>query len=259
MKTIIKLTNDKKNPLVSIITITYNSERTIKETFESVLSQAYTNIEYIIVDGNSSDNTISIINSYKAKFVDRNITFKFLSEDDDGIADAWNKGLKLATGDIISMLNSDDWFDKNSINNAVNCLDIDNAELTYGICKRVNEKGKVVQVMSREFNPKRIYLNFGFSFTSCFMTKKVYEIIGDYDCTYKIAIDTDFLLRSFRKQIPFKKCNNIVYMRLGGVSTKYKRMALYEHQKALKANGFNIYLIFLFGLIKKTMLALKKN
>ena len=247
----------KQKPLVSIITITYNSESSIEDTIGSLLNQTYSNIEYIIVDGNSSDKTVSIINSYTEKIKERNIMLKFLSENDEGIADAWNKGLKLATGDIIGMLNSDDWFDDNSIESAVNCLDIKKAQLSYGICYRVNDKKEVIEIMNREFNPNLLYLNFGFSYTTCFVTKKMYNTIGLYNLNYKIAIDTDFLLRAYNHGFKFIKCSNITYMRLGGVSTKFKKAALKEHQQAMMSNGFNPILIFIFGMVKKGVLILQ--
>ena len=249
---------DKQKPLVSIITATFNSEKTIKDAIESLLNQTYPNIEYIIIDGKSSDNTISIIDFYVAKFIEKNIIFKFLSEKDNGIADAWNKGIKLATGEIIGMLNSDDWFEANSITYAVELLNTQKPELSYGICKKVNSKKEVTQVINRNFNPKKIYLNFGFSHTTCFVTKKAYDEVGVFNTNYKIAIDTDFLLRFFKQGFVFKKCKNITYMRLGGVSTKFKKTALVEYEKALKDNGFNLALILFFGLIKRGIFIIQK-
>ncbi len=245
-------------PLVSVITITYNSEATIKDTIDSLLKQTYTNLEYIIVDGESYDKTIEIVNSYKARIEEKNIRFKFLSEKDNGIADAWNKGLKMAEGLIIGMLNSDDWYEDDAVECAVNCLDFNKPQLSYGICKRVDHDKKLVEIIDKEFNPKRIYINFGFSFTTCFMTSKLVKEIGGYNTNYKIAIDTDFLLRCFKKKIKFIKCNNVTYMRLGGVSTKFEKLALIEYQKVLKNNGYNNFLIYLFGLLKRGVLFLKK-
>ncbi|GGK30669.1 hypothetical protein GCM10007962_26260 [Yeosuana aromativorans] len=255
----LKLIKDKNKPLVSIITTTFNSELTIKDTLESILKQTYNNIEYIIIDGMSEDKTVSIINSYKSKITERGFVFKLISEKDKGIADAWNKGLKLSTGDVIGLLNSDDWYDESAIEKAVSCLDINKPELSYGICKRVNNSKEVIEVINHTFKPQRIYLNFGFSHTTCFATKKLYDLIGVFKLDYKIALDTDFLLRCYKKGIIFKKCNNITYMRLGGVSTKHKMTAHYEHQKALKVNGFNPILVFFFGLLKKWMLQLSNN
>ncbi|CAH8282819.1 glycosyltransferase involved in cell wall biosynthesis [Mariniflexile fucanivorans] len=248
----------KKRPLVSIITITFNNENTVKDTIESLLNQTYDNLEYIIVDGQSLDETVSIINQYEDKIKSRNILFKFLSEKDEGIADAWNKGLKLSTGDIIGMLNSDDWYDNMAVENVVNCLNINNSELSYGVCKRVNEKNEVTEVMDKKFNPKRIYLNFGFSHTTCFATRKTYDLVGGFNLDYKIAIDTDFLFRAFKLGVKFKKCSNVTFMRLGGVSTKFKSVALNENQRAMLNNGFNPIFVFIYGMIKKGILILQE-
>lgn len=249
---------DETPPRVSIITITFNSEKTLDDTIESILNQSYKDIEYIIIDGGSTDRTISIIESYRNELDLKGIPFKFISESDNGIADAWNKGLKHAKGKIIGMLNSDDWFDEHAIRNAVSCLDPDKNELSYGVCKRVNERKEIVETMDVVFNPKRIYLNFGFSFTTCFFTKKLVAHIGNFNTQYRIAIDTDFLLRSL-KVATFIKCKNITFMRLGGVSTKYQEKALSEYQLALKANGYNPGLIFIFGLLKKGFLFLRRS
>ena len=96
--------------MVSIITVSYNSRQTIEKTIESVLNQTYDDIEYIIIDGNSSDQTVNIIKSYEDSFIKKGYSYRWISENDDGIASAWNKGLKMAKGDIIALLNSDDWY-----------------------------------------------------------------------------------------------------------------------------------------------------
>ena len=248
---------DEASPTVSIITITFNNETTLDDTIKSILNQSYKDFEYIIIDGGSTDRTISIIESYRNEMDLKGIPFKFISESDNGIADAWNKGLKLSKGRIIGMLNSDDWFDQHAIKNAVYCLNPEKMELSYGICKRVNEQKQIVENMDVNFNPKRIYLNFGFSFTTCFFTQKLLAHIGNFDTKYRIAIDTDFLLRAI-KVTTLIKCNNITYMRLGGVSTKYQSRALSEYQMALKANGYNRGLIFIFGVLKKGYLFLRE-
>ena len=159
------------NPLVSIITISYNSQKTIHSTLESILKQTYTNIEYLIIDGNSTDSTIAIIDTYLTEFHRNGIQVKVISEKDKGIADAWNKGLKMATGDIIGILNSDDWYDENAVSIAAHSLDVNKCQLSYGICKKINTQGNVDHIMEGTFNKNRIYLNFGFSHTTCLLLK----------------------------------------------------------------------------------------
>ena len=96
--------------MLSIITATYNSEKTLKATIESVLNQDISDFEYILVDGNSSDASVDIIESYSEKFKRKGVRYKWISEPDTGIYDAWNKGVKLATGDWIAFLGSDDFY-----------------------------------------------------------------------------------------------------------------------------------------------------
>ena len=247
------------NPLVSIITISYNSQETINSTVKSILKQSYKNIEYIVVDGNSSDNTLNIVEGFRSQFEKRNINLKVLSEKDKGIADAWNKGLKLATGNIIGILNSDDWYDDSAVEIATKVLDVTQSQISYGICKKLNAKEEVIHVMENEFNTSRVYLNFGFSHTTCFATRKVYEVVGNFDLSYKIALDVDFLLRCVKSNVTFIKTNTITYMRMGGISTANKNSALIEYQQALLKNGYNKFLIGIFGTLKKIILYLKQN
>ncbi|MCX5774208.1 MAG: glycosyltransferase, partial [Fusobacteria bacterium] len=100
---------------ISIITACYNSAKTITDTFNSILKQKYYNIEYIVIDGSSKDETVSIIQEYSSKFLNRGIEFKWISEKDSGIYDAMNKGIALATGEVIGIINSDDYYMENNI------------------------------------------------------------------------------------------------------------------------------------------------
>jgi glycosyltransferase involved in cell wall biosynthesis len=100
---------------LSIITVSYNSERTISETIVSVLNQTSSDFEYILIDGNSQDNTVSLIKSFETDFLNRGINYKWVSEKDDGIYDAMNKGIKLASNSVIGFLNSDDYFHDNNV------------------------------------------------------------------------------------------------------------------------------------------------
>ena len=249
----------KTNPLVSIITIALNSSSTIKDAIESIIDQSYNHIEYIIIDGKSSDNTLEIIEYYSSKIKEKGIILKVVCEKDSGIADAWNKGLKQAKGSVIGFLNSDDWYDKFAIENVVKCIDPDKDQISYGVCQRVNKNKETIEIMNGTFNANRVYLNFGFSHTTCFITKNLWNKIGFFDPSFRIATDVDFLLRCCKENIPFMPCNNITYMRLGGISTKFEHEALSEYQKALRKNGYNMILIWVFGIIKKSILFLKNK
>lgn len=233
------MNNSTTNTKVSIITACYNNVQTIGHTLSSVLSQTFDNIEFIVIDSCSTDGTLELINKRKSDFKSKLTSYKIVSEKDKGIADAWNKGLKLATGDVIFFLNSDDWIHQNTVETAVNSLNIYEKELVYGICNRVDEKQKLIGSFQKQFFKYRVLWNFGFSFTTCFCTKKVFDTVGGFDTNYKIAIDSDFLLRCVKKNVKFIKGNHQVFMRIGGVSTKYRRNAHKEYRKALINNGYS--------------------
>ncbi|MFT5213903.1 MAG: glycosyltransferase involved in cell wall biosynthesis [Patiriisocius sp.] len=229
------MSNSKK---VSIITASFNNIKTINDTLSSVLNQRYTNIELIIVDGCSSDGTLELIKKRENEFKARLTSYKLVSEKDNGIADAWNKGLRLATGGIVFFLNSDDWISDETVEKAVSYLDVNNLELVYGLCNRVDEDKNYLGSFQKNFTRYRELWNFGFSFTTCFCTKKVYDSIGGFDTNYKIAIDSDFLLRCLKNNVNFIKGSQEVFMRIGGVSTKYRSKAHQEYKQALINNGY---------------------
>ena len=104
--------------LVSIVTVCYNSEKTIRKTIESVLAQTYGQVEYIIVDGASTDNTVAVAREYEEQFRQKGYTYRIVSEKDRGIYDAMNKGLALASGELIGIINSDDWYEPDAVKTA---------------------------------------------------------------------------------------------------------------------------------------------
>lgn len=236
---------------VSVITACFNNKKTINNTFSSLLLQTHNNIEYIIVDGGSKDGTLEVIVKNEKDFNNTFTSFKLISEKDNGIADAWNKGLKLATGDIIFFLNSDDWIANDTIAKAVNVLDINTKEITYGICNRIDYDEKFIGKLGKKFNKYRVIWNFGFSFTTVFCTRKVYDDVGNFNNKFKIAIDSDFLLRCISKNINFIRGNHEVFMRLGGVSTKFRLDAHKEYKKALIENGYPKILVQIAHLFHK--------
>ena len=235
---------------VSIITATFNNSNTIEDTLSSVLSQSYGNIEFIIVDGCSTDGTLELIKKREPQFKTNLTSYKFLSEKDEGIADAWNKGLKLASGDVIFFLNSDDWISKKTVENAVSFLNTNNLELVYGRCNRIDKNKNHIGSFQKKFTKYRVIWDFGFSFTTCFCTKKVYEKVGGFNTDYKIAIDSDFLLRCIKNNIKFIRGTQEVFMRIGGVSTKYRFKAQQEYKKALLNNGYPKLLVNLTNFFK---------
>ncbi len=239
------------NPKISIITSTYNSGKTLKDTIESVLHQSYTNIEYIIVDGNSSDNTVEIIKSSVVKFTEKNISFKWISEPDSGIYNAWNKGLKFVTGDWIVFIGSDDYFINNKVfeesvpflSNALN----NNNRFVYGKIEHVNQQKQKIEESGKSWKEqkKRFTYTMNIGHTGSFHHKALFEDHGNFNETFKIVGDYEFLLRELKnpKKDAFFLDKLLVVMREGGVSASLKnRLTLVkENKKARKLNGITSF------------------
>ncbi len=205
---------------VSIITAAYNSAQTIGDTIESVLKQTYQNIEHIIVDGASTDNTVEIVKNYGNKIA------KIISEPDRGIYDAMNKGIQAATGDIIGILNSDDFFTSNDIvAEIVKTFEENNIDALYGDVHFVNPNDlkKCVRYYSSSiFRPTLFRYGFMPAHPSFYMTKSCYEKYGLYSTNYKIAADFDLLIRYLYKyRVSYKYVKkDFVTMRTGGASSQ---------------------------------------
>lgn len=202
------------NPLISIITVCYNSEKTIDKTLESMLNQTYDNYEYIIIDGNSSDNTLKIIESYKDKF---NGKMKYISENDNGIYDAMNKGINLCKGKLIGIVNSDDWYEKHTIEIISNNYKEDSMQIIYGMQRLIKDEEEYEVVLkNHEFIKERMI-----SHPTCFISKSIYDKYGKYNTEYKVSADYEFMLRiSDIKEIKYTKVYDIISnFRLGGESS----------------------------------------
>ena len=201
---------------VSIITVCYNSEKTIRDTIESVIKQTYNNIEYIIVDGQSSDCTMSIVNEYKDSIA------VVVSEKDRGLYDAMNKGLDLATGDLVGVLNSDDvFFSSGTVQQLVmSASEYDGVYADIGFYDESLTR-KTRHYSSKGFHKAKFARGFMPAHPSCYLKKEVISRVGHYSLSYKIAADFDYLLRAF--SLPDKSFHyinqEVVKMREGGVST----------------------------------------
>lgn len=173
---------------VSIITVCYNSEKTIRRTIESVYRQTYQNIEYIIVDGKSSDRTLQIIDEYKPLFGER---MRVITEPDNGIYDAMNKGISLATGSVIGIINSDDYYEENAVETVINHMTDEKYQFLYGMLRFMRvDKVNFVSLVMHDFLEER-----PINHPSCFITKSVYEDFGYYNLQYKYVSDYEFCLR----------------------------------------------------------------
>lgn len=205
------------NMKVSIITPCLNSEKTIRQTIESVLKQTYKNIEYIIVDGGSTDNTLTIIREYLPLFRGR---LKYISEKDKGIYDAMNKGIKMSRGQLIGIINSDDYYEFDAVKNAVSYYKPDGEQVIYGYMTIVRKNfPQKVFVQSHE------YLDEGMiAHSTCFVSRKVYRNYGLFKKKYKIAADYELMLRLYKNtNVEFVQIPQILSnFRIGGISSTRK-------------------------------------
>lgn len=237
---------------ISLITVTYNSGSTLPTTLHSVLSQTYPDIEYIIIDGLSQDNTVSIIKEYEPKFNGR---LKWISEKDSGLYDAMNKGIRMATGDIVGILNSDDFFTRNDVLQRVVYEFGKEKELdaVYGDVHFVNPDNldQCVRYYSSKIFRRKL-MRFGFmpAHPSFYLRRECFEKWGYYKTDYKIAADFEFLLRVvYRGRIRMKYLAfDMVTMRTGGASTSgiaSHRQIMKEHLRAFCENGIYTNMLLL--------------
>lgn len=234
---------------ISIVTVAYNSEKTIKQTIESVLNQTYTNIEYLIIDGKSTDKTVEIAKSYEEKFLAKGMEYKIISEKDNGIYDAMNKGAELATGDFIAMLNSDDWYEPIAVETVVKAYNEEPFDMFYGDIRIMKENGDTIIKHSRH---DKIATSRHWNHPTSFISKELYSQMK-YKCE-GIHDDFDLLLRIKRagKKIVIK---NVVManFRVGGVSNdktlkKCKERFLNRYH-IYRANGYSrFYVIECFAI-----------
>lgn len=228
---------------VSIITATYNSVKTLEGTIKSILAQTYADIEYIIIDGDSTDGTQQLIRQYEPQFGEH---LKWLSEKDCGIYDAMNKGIKMATGEIVGILNSDDYFTNNNVIELMMAAFKDsNLDAVYGDIHFIREgqPDKIFRYYSsKPFRP--LWLRFGFmpAHPSFYCRKEVFEKAGLYKTDYKIGSDYEMMVRLFMvhkikaKYLPL----DFVTMRTGGASTrnvKSRLQLIKEDVRGCRENG----------------------
>lgn len=211
--------NQRHEPLISLITVSYNSSETILDTFNSIGNQSYGRIEYIVIDGASSDGTKKLIQNHSK------IISKTISEPDKGLYDAMNKGISMSSGEIIGILNSDDIYaDNDVINEVVNAFNLSNADIVYG---NLNYVSKNLTKVIRKWKSKT-YIKGMFSrgwqppHPSFFVRKKVYNEIGSFDLKFDIAADFEFMYRALEVNDyhSFFLNKTLTKMRIGGKSNK---------------------------------------
>ena len=238
---------------ISIITATFNSALTVKDTFESVLRQTYGNIEYIVVDGLSKDNTVDIIKEYEPRFNGR---MRWVSEKDKGLYDAMNKGIAMATGDVVGILNSDDFYTSDDALAVIADTMKDNTvDAVYGDIHFVNDYdlNKCVRYYSSAIF-KRSLMRIGLmpAHPSFYCRREVYTKYGPFNTSYKIGADFESLLRYiYINRINTKYIKkDFVTMRTGGASTEgfgSRWQIMKDHLRAMKDLGIksNMFILSL--------------
>jgi len=219
----LKKTDSVRCPLVSIVTVVYNNVGLLERTIKSVLNQTYGNIEYIIIDGGSTDGTVEIIKKYSD-----NVDY-WVSEKDDGIYDAMNKGIRISSGSIVGIINSDDWYERDVVGNIVEQFSANpEIDITYG------EEIFYFSIWGKMYARKDIYkqiveddilvANY-IGHPTVFVKKSVYNVVGMYDKSLKICADWDFFIRAYKNKCKFLFVPYVIAHCLeGGISsTTYKQ------------------------------------
>lgn len=219
---------------VSIVTVCYNSAATIEDTITSVLSQDYQNIEYIIIDGGSSDGTLDIINKYRDQIS------TVISESDKGIYDAMNKGIKHSTGDVVGILNSDDFFsDNKSISYIAQGFDSDVVEAVYAdliYVKQDAPKNFSRLYSSKSFKKWKIKFGFMIPHPTFYAKKHLFDRFGYYKLNYRVAADFELMTRFFVAGIITRRVDKIIVsMREGGISSSGLRWRIHQNSEVARA------------------------
>ena len=231
---------------ISVITVCFNSEKTIARTIESVINQHYSDLEYIIIDGGSKDKTIEIINKYRDKLS------YFISEPDQGISDAFNKGIRVASGDIIGIINSDDWYENGTFK-LVNEMFLQNKEidvLVGALRYWDDKKNNFIVYPDKNYEKCINYRMPRLNHPTVFMKAEVYRSVGLFDLKYRYAMDYDLFIRVFEDGKKIVLIDQILSnMSLSGTSDKNARKA-YLETFHIAPNKIKFFIFFIYSVIK---------
>lgn len=233
------------NPIISIITVSFNAVNTIEQTILSVINQSYPHIEYIIIDGGSTDGTVEIIKKFSNK-----ISY-WVSEPDKGIYDAMNKGIQKATGDLIGIINSDDWYENDIINIVAENYSIKNPVIIYGDLVKHNGTKQYNCKPHRPLN--QFWMGSVISHPTVFVPRIFYQKYGIFNTTYRVAADYDLLIRLYRNKLNFQYIPyTISHMRSGGVSDTNAILGYKEAFKIANNACYPLYKI-IYAFIRKSI------
>lgn len=218
-------------PKISIITISWNSEKYIEEAIQSIISQGYPDLEYIIIDGGSTDNTISIIERYKSQIA------QVVSEPDKGISDAFNKGIKRATGDIIGIINSDDILLPGTLNALADAYQSDVDIYRMNILIWEPDTGNKFHEKPSMCFPL-IDFSVHVAHQGTFVAADAYNKFGVFDERFRFCMDYDFLMRSYKRGAVMKYIDyDAALFRLGGTTSMPFRKKSKEYRLLITKNG----------------------
>lgn len=228
---------------ISVITVTYNSETTVQDTIKSVLEQRYVDYEYLVIDGGSKDKTVDIIKEYEPKFGGR---MKWISERDKGMYDGINKGIRMATGDVVGIINSDDFYHRSDVFDIINKSFEENKgiQAIYGDVRFVhpdNLEKTVRYYSSKHWKPWRFRFGFMPAHPTFFTYKENFEKYGYYQYDYHIAADYELLIRHlYTNHVPAKYVPlDFMKMRTGGRSTNGWKANVLLNKEIVRACGEN--------------------
>lgn len=253
---------------VSIITISYNSEKTIEKTFQSVLTQTYRPLEYVLVDGGSKDGTIGLIEKYIPIFRDNGIEVNYQSEPDKGISDAFNKGIERSSGKIIGIINSDDCLVKGILDSVVETFEED-TDVVCGDCLWVDSLNGLEYIRKSKLDLNKLKYEMVLMHPTCFVRKRTYERYGMFDTKLKCVMDKDLMSRFYRNGAKFKYIPKVIaIMSAGGISDADTKRVFQEGIEVAVRNGvprwkaklhsdYKGFRIKIVGIVKKSKILWK--
>lgn len=227
-----------KLPLISVVTVCRNSAATLARAFDSILQQSYSSTDYIAIDGASTDGTVEIMRQHEARFAAKGIRFRWISEKDDGIYDAMNKGIAMAAGEIIGIMNSDDFYEPDTLSNvAESAVSHPAAGILYGFLRDL-VGGEELRIYRYRYENyllnKKMGMPTATQHATCFVRRSVYEEVGKFDPRFPTASDYDFLLRAIKAGVRFHALDKVLSnFNYGGASTTISDLGRLEQQYAI--------------------------
>ena len=240
---------------LSIVTICYNSVNTLERTINSVIGQNCPGLEYIIVDGGSTDGTLDIIRKYH----DSGKVTRYISEKDAGISDAFNKGIALSSGDVIGLINSDDRYVPGVLEKVCRMYDQHGTDfILYGNMIR-ESNGKTVRIRPRSLPQLWIYVDCPYDHPTVFVPRTIYDQVKFYNTNYRFSMDYDFYVRAMKAGVTFRYLDeDIAIFSMGGISSRSARDCHREVLQIQKVNGMFPLLTYLTYTLKMFVNLLKR-